>query len=113
MKLTAELALSLSELPHHINERTESRQTQRTSAPTHEGSSVARSRWLACYEFETGTSEDPSYRGRRCTLNMSRRKRPSIGVEVRRWFVSSGIVFFTGPWFKSTRPVAKNPRVAD
>ncbi|GFX68277.1 hypothetical protein TNCV_2816521 [Trichonephila clavipes] len=36
--------------------------------------------WLACPEFEHSTSENPPYRGGRCTLNMSMLKSPPIGV---------------------------------
>ncbi|GFX82240.1 hypothetical protein TNCV_33481 [Trichonephila clavipes] len=36
--------------------------------------------WLACYEFEPSTSKDPSCRGGRCTLNLSRFKLPPIDL---------------------------------
>ncbi|GFX97527.1 hypothetical protein TNCV_2840871 [Trichonephila clavipes] len=32
--------------------------------------------WHACHEFEPRTTEDPPHRRGRCTLNMSRLKRP-------------------------------------
>ncbi|GFV28397.1 hypothetical protein TNCV_4715621 [Trichonephila clavipes] len=42
--------------------------------------------WAACYEFESSATEDPPCIRSRCTLNMSRPKRPPVGgdVEVRR-----------------------------
>ncbi|GFX57003.1 SCAN domain-containing protein 3 [Trichonephila clavipes] len=36
--------------------------------------------WSVCPEFEPGTAEDPPCRSGRWTLNMSRLKRPPIGV---------------------------------
>ncbi|GFX98283.1 hypothetical protein TNCV_4909261 [Trichonephila clavipes] len=47
--------------------------------------------WKACHEFDHNTSEDPPCREERCTLNMSRFKRPLIGVKVGR----EGVVFVT------------------
>ncbi|GFW60774.1 hypothetical protein TNCV_571191 [Trichonephila clavipes] len=35
---------------------------------------------LECHEFEPSTTEDPPCRGNRYTLNMSRLKRPPVGV---------------------------------
>ncbi|GFU98015.1 uncharacterized protein TNCV_232921 [Trichonephila clavipes] len=35
--------------------------------------------WLTCHDFEPRTSEDPPYIGDRCTLSMSRFKRPPVG----------------------------------
>ncbi|GFU67972.1 hypothetical protein TNCV_2823151 [Trichonephila clavipes] len=34
------------------------------------------------------------------------------GVEVRRGVICSGVIFVSEPWFKITRSVANNPRVA-
>ncbi|GFY11135.1 uncharacterized protein TNCV_4471211 [Trichonephila clavipes] len=51
--------------------------------------------------------------GELCTLNLSRLKRPQVGVVVRRRGDSSGVVLVTGPWFKIARSVAKSPRVAE
>ncbi|GFU54322.1 hypothetical protein TNCV_576941 [Trichonephila clavipes] len=36
--------------------------------------------WLVCLEFEPNAVEDSSCRGSRCTLNLSRLKRPPVGV---------------------------------
>ncbi|GFX95706.1 hypothetical protein TNCV_4886321 [Trichonephila clavipes] len=38
----------------------------------------------ACHESESSTVEDPPFRGDRCTLNMSRLKSLTIGVEIRK-----------------------------
>ncbi|GFV53139.1 hypothetical protein TNCV_4954251 [Trichonephila clavipes] len=38
----------------------------------------------ACHEFEPSTAEDPPYRKGRCTLNMSRLKRPPVGMVKER-----------------------------
>ncbi|GFX33747.1 hypothetical protein TNCV_3961561 [Trichonephila clavipes] len=35
--------------------------------------------WLTSHEFEPSTAEDPPCREHKCTLNMSRLKRPPIG----------------------------------
>ncbi|GFT07566.1 hypothetical protein TNCV_4045321 [Trichonephila clavipes] len=35
---------------------------------------------LECREFEPRTTEDPPYRGGRCSLNMSRLKNPPVSV---------------------------------
>ncbi|GFU19583.1 uncharacterized protein TNCV_21561 [Trichonephila clavipes] len=53
--------------------------------------------------------------GQRCTLNLSRAETSShwCGVVVRRGGTSSGVVYVTGPWFKKTWFVAKNPHVAE
>ncbi|GFX45517.1 hypothetical protein TNCV_2740541 [Trichonephila clavipes] len=39
-----------------------------------------RDSWLACHEFESGTAEDQLCRDSRCTLNLSRLKRPAVVV---------------------------------
>ncbi|GFY18713.1 hypothetical protein TNCV_2399351 [Trichonephila clavipes] len=46
---------------------------------------------------------------------MPRFKRLPVGVvwKLGERGASSGVVFVTGPWFKSMRPVAKSPRVAE
>ncbi|GFV22651.1 hypothetical protein TNCV_2078411 [Trichonephila clavipes] len=36
--------------------------------------------WLVCYGFQPSTAKDPPCRGGRCTLNVSRLKRTTIGV---------------------------------
>ncbi|GFT12693.1 hypothetical protein TNCV_5094591 [Trichonephila clavipes] len=36
--------------------------------------------WLACHEFEPGSSEDLPCRRGRCTLNMSWLVRPPVGI---------------------------------
>ncbi|GFU20717.1 hypothetical protein TNCV_3176541 [Trichonephila clavipes] len=36
--------------------------------------------WLVCHEFKPSTAEDPPCRGGRCTLNVSRVRRPPVGV---------------------------------
>ncbi|GFV45566.1 hypothetical protein TNCV_4240901 [Trichonephila clavipes] len=36
--------------------------------------------WLACYECEPRTAEDSPYKGGRCRLNLSKLKRPLVGV---------------------------------
>ncbi|GFX94318.1 hypothetical protein TNCV_4293631 [Trichonephila clavipes] len=36
--------------------------------------------WLACHELEPCTTEDPPNREGQCTLNVSRFKRPPVGV---------------------------------
>ncbi|GFW12288.1 hypothetical protein TNCV_2489321 [Trichonephila clavipes] len=43
----------------------------------------------------------------------SRTQASWCGVEIRRGGISSGVVLFTGPWLKTTRSVAKSPRVAE
>ncbi|GFT01396.1 transposable element Tc3 transposase [Trichonephila clavipes] len=46
----------------------------------------------ACHEFEPSTTEDPLYRWGRCRLNLSRIKRPPVGVVVRRGSARSGVI---------------------
>ncbi|GFY02863.1 hypothetical protein TNCV_3507431 [Trichonephila clavipes] len=36
--------------------------------------------WLACREYEPCTAEEQSWRRSRCRLNMSKLKRPPVGV---------------------------------
>ncbi|GFW92905.1 hypothetical protein TNCV_3495381 [Trichonephila clavipes] len=46
--------------------------------------------WLAIHEFVPSSAEDPLYRGNRCSLNLSRLKRPPICV--MRKLVSGGLL---------------------
>ncbi|GFY26429.1 hypothetical protein TNCV_26261 [Trichonephila clavipes] len=52
--------------------------------------------WLKCPVFELSTLEDPPCRGR-LTLNISRLKRPPVGVvrNLREGGASSGVVLVT------------------
>ncbi|GFT47059.1 hypothetical protein TNCV_3747191 [Trichonephila clavipes] len=52
--------------------------------------------WPACHEFESSTAEDPP-RLRRCTLNLSKLKRPSVGMlwKLEEGGASSGVVLVT------------------
>ncbi|GFW78772.1 hypothetical protein TNCV_4261941 [Trichonephila clavipes] len=49
--------------------------------------------WLSCHEFEPSTAEDPPCRGGRCTLNMSKFKRPTVGEE---WKLGGGMLAHRG-----------------
>ncbi|GFV73425.1 hypothetical protein TNCV_3389411 [Trichonephila clavipes] len=51
------------------------------------------SSWPACHEFEPSTAEDPQWR--RCTLNLSRLKRPPVGILGKLGEASSGVVLVT------------------
>ncbi|GFV30867.1 hypothetical protein TNCV_4013011 [Trichonephila clavipes] len=61
--------------------------------------------WIAFNEFQPNTAEDMSCRWGRCTLNLSRLKRPPMGVvwKLGERMASSGIVIFTWLWLKITR----------
>ncbi|GFW12548.1 hypothetical protein TNCV_818001 [Trichonephila clavipes] len=54
-------------------------------------------------------------RGGRCPLNMSRLKRPPVGVvwKLREGGASSGVVLVTRSWFKITRSIVKRSPVAE
>ncbi|GFT11865.1 hypothetical protein TNCV_1923791 [Trichonephila clavipes] len=63
--------------------------------------------------LEPRTTEDPACRGGRCTLNMSRLKRPSVGG---LWKLGEGVSAQVssssldyGWWFEITRSVLKKP----
>ncbi|GFX97391.1 hypothetical protein TNCV_1077621 [Trichonephila clavipes] len=53
--------------------------------------------WPAGHEFEPSTAVDPQRRGGRCTLNLSRLKRPPIRViwKSGKGGASSGVVLIT------------------
>ncbi|GFY14555.1 hypothetical protein TNCV_4827591 [Trichonephila clavipes] len=44
--------------------------------------------WLTCHKLEPGTTEDSSCKGGQCMLNVSRLKRPSVGVV---WKLGEGV----------------------
>ncbi|GFV41786.1 uncharacterized protein TNCV_3629371 [Trichonephila clavipes] len=51
-------------------------------------------KWQACHEFKPSTAEDPPCKGDRCTLNMSRLKRPPVGVV---WKLRDGVLAVVSP----------------
>ncbi|GFV61261.1 hypothetical protein TNCV_891081 [Trichonephila clavipes] len=68
----------------------------------------------ACHEFEPSTAEDSPYSGAgQSTLNMSKLKRPLVGVGTKRGGARSSVVLVTSLWFKTTNSVAKSPQVAE
>ncbi|GFV91190.1 hypothetical protein TNCV_897111 [Trichonephila clavipes] len=68
--------------------------------------------WLVCHEFAPSTTKDPPCREDQDTLNLSKLKRPPVGVvrTLKEEDASSGAVPLTRPWFKITCSVAKGPR---
>ncbi|GFW75670.1 hypothetical protein TNCV_4428531 [Trichonephila clavipes] len=70
----------------------------------------------ACHKFEPSTAEDPQCRGSRCTLNMSKLKRPPVvvvrkleeGVPAQVSFSSLDHGWKSGVWC-----VSKSSRVAE
>ncbi|GFV33423.1 hypothetical protein TNCV_758471 [Trichonephila clavipes] len=71
--------------------------------------------WPAYQEFEPGTTKDPPCRRGRCTLNMSRLKRPPVGVV---WKIRGLCQLQCRPRHLTrdhnyTRSVSKSPRISE